>query len=47
LKIRGKVIDIVKYADYLVLLAMQETVLHDVFDRINKITICCGRDKNL
>ena len=43
----GRTIHTVKYADYLVLLAMQETVLHGVFDRINKIAICYGRDKNL
>jgi hypothetical protein len=43
----GKIIHSVKYADYFVLLVLQETVLNGAFDRINKIAICYGRDKNL
>jgi hypothetical protein len=34
-----KIIHTVKYADYLVLLAMQKMMLHGVFERINKIAI--------
>jgi len=50
----GKLIHNVNYADYLVLTAVQETVINGACDRINgacdrinKIAKCCGRDKNL
>jgi hypothetical protein len=36
-----------KYADRLVLLSKQETVLHDMIDRLSEIEICCGIEMNV
>jgi hypothetical protein len=45
-KIRGQVIRTVKYTDKRVLLAKEETVLQDMFDRLIKIGSCYGMAMN-
>jgi hypothetical protein len=45
-KIRGQVIRTVKYADKLVLLAKEETVLQNMFDRLIKIGRCYRMEMN-
>jgi hypothetical protein len=46
-KIGGQAISSVKYADDLVLLAKEETVLQDVVDRLIEMGICCGLGMNV
>ena len=46
-KIRGKIFHAVKYADDLVLLAKDEKVLQDMFDKIIEIGRCYGIEMNV
>jgi hypothetical protein len=46
-KIGGKVIFTVKYANDLVLLAREETVLQDMVDRLTEIGRCYGMEMNV
>jgi len=46
-KIGGKIIQIVKYADELVLLAKEEKVLQDTIDKLIKIGGCYGMEMNV
>jgi hypothetical protein len=46
-KIGGQIIHTMKYADDLVLLAMEEKVLHDMFDKLIEIGRCCGMEMNV
>ena len=46
-KIGGQVIRTLKYADDLVLLAKEETVLQGVIDRLIDIGRCCGIERNV
>jgi hypothetical protein len=46
-KIGGKVIHIVKYADDLVLLAKEETVLQGMIDKLNGTGRCYGMEMNV
>jgi hypothetical protein len=43
----GKLIGTAKYADCLVLLAKEETVLQGVIDRLIEIGRCCGMEMNV
>ena len=47
LKIVGKIICTVKYADDLVLLAKEEKVLQDMFDELIEIGRCCGMEMSV
>jgi hypothetical protein len=46
-KIGGKIIHTVKYADDLVLLAMEEKVLQDMIDKLIEIGRCYGMEMNV
>ena len=46
-KIRGQIIHTVKYADDLVLLAKEETVLQDMIDKLIEIGRCCEMEMNV
>jgi len=46
-EIREQVIHNVKYADDLALLAMEETVLQGMFDKLNETLLCKGIEMNL
>jgi len=45
-KIDGQVIHIVKYADYIVLLAKEEKVLQNMIDKLTEIGRCYGMEMN-
>jgi hypothetical protein len=47
LKIGGQIINIVKYADDLVLLAKEDMVLQDIFDKLIEIGIRYGMEMNV
>jgi hypothetical protein len=47
LKIGGQIINTVKYADDLVLLAKEETVLQDIIDKLIEIGRCYGIEMNV
>jgi hypothetical protein len=47
IKIGGQIINTVKYADDLVLLAKEEMVLQDMIDRVIEIGRCCGMEMNV
>jgi hypothetical protein len=47
LKIGGKIINTVKYADDLVLLAREETVLQDIISKLIEIGRCYGMEMNV
>ena len=47
LKIGGKIIHTVKYADVLVLLAKEEKVLQDMIDKLIEIGRCYGMQMNV
>jgi predicted nucleotidyltransferase len=47
LKMGGLIINTVKYADYLVLLAKEEMVLQDMIDKLIEIGRCCGMEMNV
>jgi predicted nucleotidyltransferase len=47
IKIGGKVIRTVKYADELVLLAREEMVLQGMIDRLSEIGRCYGMEMNV
>jgi len=46
-KIGGKIINTLKYADELVLLAKEEKVLQDMIDKLNEIGGCYGMEINV
>jgi len=46
-KIRGQIFHAVKYADDLVLLAKEEKVLQDMFDKVIEIGGCYGMETNV
>jgi hypothetical protein len=46
-KIGGQIIHTVKYADNLVLLAKEETVLQDMIDKLIEIGRCYGMEMNV
>jgi hypothetical protein len=46
-KIGGQVIHTVKYADDVVLLAKEEKVLQDMFDKLIEIRRCYGMEMNV
>jgi hypothetical protein len=46
-KIGGQIINTVKYADDVVLLAKEETVLQDTIDKLTEIGRCYGMEKNV
>jgi len=46
-KIGGQILHTVKYADDLVLLAKEETVLQDMIDKLIEIRRCCGIEINV
>ena len=46
-KIGGKIIHTAKYADELVLLAKEETVLQDMTDKLTEIGRCYGMEMNV
>ena len=46
-KMGGQLISTVKYADDLVLLAKEETVLQGMIDKLIKIVTCCGMEINV
>jgi hypothetical protein len=46
-KIGGQIIHTVKYAGHLVLLAKEEKVLQDMFDKLIEIGRCCGMELNV
>jgi hypothetical protein len=46
-KIGGKIINTVKYADELVLLAKEEKVLQDMIDKLIEIGKCYGMEMNV
>ena len=46
-KIRGQIIQTVKYADDLVLMAKEETVLQGMIDKLTEIGRCCGMEMNV
>jgi hypothetical protein len=46
-KIGGQIIQTVKYADCLVLLAKEEKVLQDMIDKLNEIGRCYGMEMNV
>ena len=43
----GKIINTLKYADYLVLLAKEEKVLQDMIDKLIEIGGCYGMEMNV
>jgi hypothetical protein len=43
----GQIIHTLKYADELVLLAKEETVLQDMIDKLTEVGICCGMEMNV
>jgi hypothetical protein len=43
----GQVIGTMKYVDKLVLMSKKETVLQDMFDRLNEIGRFCGLEMNV
>ena len=43
----GQIIQTVKYADDLVLMAKEETVLHDMIDKLTEIGRCYGMEMNV
>jgi len=45
--IRGQIIQTVKYADDLVLMAKKETVLQSMIDKLIEIGRCCGMEMNV
>jgi hypothetical protein len=47
LKIEGQIINTVKYADDLVLLAKEEMVLQDMTDKLIEIRRCYGMEMNV
>jgi hypothetical protein len=47
LEIGGQIINTVKYADDLVLLAKEEMVLQDMIDKLNEIGRCYGMEMNV
>jgi hypothetical protein len=47
LKIRGQIINTVKYADYLVLVAKEEMVLQDMIEKLTEIGRCYGMEMNV
>ena len=47
LKIAGKAIRTVKYADDAVLLAKEQTVLQSMIDRVIETERCCGMEMNV
>jgi hypothetical protein len=46
-KIGGQVVHTVTYADDLVLLAVEETVVQGMIDRLIEIGRCCGMEMNV
>ena len=46
-KVGGKIIQTVKYADDLVLMAKEETVLQGMIDKLIEIGICYGMEMNV
>ena len=46
-KIGEQIIQIVKYANDLVLMAKEETVLHGMIDKLIEIRKCCGMEMNV
>jgi hypothetical protein len=46
-RIEGQIIHTVKYADDLVLLAKEETVLHDITDKLTEIRRRLGMEMNV
>ena len=46
-KIGGQIINTLKYADHLVLLAKEEKVLQDMIDKLIEIGGCCGMEMNV
>ena len=46
-KIGGKIINALKYADDLVLMAKEEKVLHDMIDNLIEIGRCYGMEMNV
>ena len=46
-KIGGRIINTLKYADYLVLLAKEEKVLQDMIDKLIEIGGCYGMEMNV
>jgi len=45
--IRGKIVQTVKYADELVLMTKEETVLQGMIDKLNEIGSCYGMEMNV
>ena len=45
--IGGQIIQTVKYADDLVLMAKEEKVLQDMIDTLTEIERCCGMEMNM
>jgi hypothetical protein len=46
-KVGGQIINIVRYADDLVLLAKEETLLQDMTDKLNETGRCYGIEMNV